>query len=125
MDQTAPLISAEVILKSEVGRSMVNTDVPITSQNVEDFRPSKRLLEDAVSHLKNLGFDVSSNGFTLTIRGKKALFEELFKVELAVDVATHGRRMNVRSDTELSIPHKLSDIVERVVFTPLPQSFSN
>ena len=118
------LISAEVILKWEGGQSLVDADVPITSQNIADFRPSKKLLNDAISRFNKLGFDASSNGFTLTISGRKSLFEEVFKVKLTIDIAKNIRRINVRPETDLSIPHILSDIVERVVFTPPPQLFS-
>ena len=79
---TASSISAEVILKSESGRSMASSDIPITSENIEEFQPSEQVTKDATNRFKQLGFAVFSNGLTLTIEGEKSLFEKVFKVKL-------------------------------------------
>jgi hypothetical protein len=128
MPQASPSISAEVILKSESGRSMTSSQIPITSENVEEFRPSERVIKDATSHLKELGFAVSSNGLTLTLVGEKSLFEKVFKVKLTLKKNEQTRKTEIRSDKQsdkqLSIPARLSHIVENIVFTPQPELFS-
>ena len=121
---TTSSISAEVILKSESGRSMTSSNVSITSENIEEFRPSEQVIKDATKHLKQLGFAVFSNGLTLTIEGEKSLFEKVFKVKLTLEKKGRTSRIEVRSDKQLSIPAKLSEIVEKVVFTPPPEFFS-
>jgi len=121
---TASSISAEVILKSESGRSMVSSNVPITSENIEEFQPSEQVIKDATNRFKQLGFAVFSNGLTLTIEGEKSLFEKVFKVKLTLEKDGRAGRIVVHSDKQLSIPASLSDIAEKVVFTPPPEFFS-
>jgi hypothetical protein len=61
---------------------------------------------------------------TLTIEGEKSLFKKVFKVKLTLEKNQRTGSMEVRSDKRLSIPARLSDIVEKVVFTPQPEFFS-
>jgi subtilase family serine protease len=116
-------ISAEVILKSKSGQSMVSTEAPITTNNIEGFRPSDMVIKGATKHLKQLGFAVSSNGLTLTIEGEKVLFEKAFKVKLTVEKDEETGRIKVHSNKELSVPAGLSDTIEKVVFVPPPVLF--
>jgi hypothetical protein len=120
---TTSSISAEVILKSKSGQSMVSTEAPITSDNIDEFRPSDLVVKDATKRLKQLGFAVSSNGLTLTIGGEKSLFEKVFKVKLIVEKDEETGRIIVHSNKELSVPAQLSDIIEKVVFIPPPTLF--
>ena len=120
---TVPSVSAEVILKSKSGKSMIKNDIPITSKNIEEFRPSQHIIESATKYLERSGFTVTSNGITITIEGKRSLFERIFKVRLTVDKSGAAGGTNVRSDKELSIPPELSDIAERVIFVPQPEFF--
>jgi hypothetical protein len=121
---TASSILAEVILKSESGRSMVKSNIPITSENIGEFQPSEQVIKNGTNRFKQLGFTVFSNGLTLTIEGEKSLFEKVFKVKLTLKKGGRTGRLDVRSDKQLSIPASLSDIAEKVVFTPSPEFFS-
>jgi subtilase family serine protease len=120
---TVSPISAEVILKSKSGQSIASTETPITSSNIEEFRPSDLVIENATKYLKQLGFAVSSNGFTLTIEGDRLLFEKVFKVKLTVEKNGDAGRIKVHSNKELSIPTRVSDIIGKVVFVPPPELF--
>jgi subtilase family serine protease len=120
---TISSISAEVILKSKSGQSMVRTEASITSENIEEFRPSDLVINDATEHLKQLGFAVSSNGLTLTIEGEKSLFEKVFKVKLTVEKDEETGRIKVHSNKEPSVPGRLSDTIEKIVFVPPPTLF--
>lgn len=124
MVRTNMPISAEVILKPKSGRSMAKADVPITSNNIDEFRPSERAIEDAAKHLKQSGFAVSSNGLTLTIQGEGSLFENVFNVKLTIKKKGSTGRLEISSDKELSIPPRLAEIVEGVIFVPPPEFFS-
>lgn len=124
MGSATSSISAEVILKSRGDRSMASNEAPLTSQNIENYRPSKKLIDDTVGHLKKLGFDIFPSDYTLTIVGKKSLFEDVFKIKLAIDEDERNKRINLHADKELTIPPTLSDFVEKVVFTPQPQFFT-
>jgi hypothetical protein len=121
MTGVIPSFSAEVILKSKQGQSMVGNETPLTSNNIEEYRPSSKVMADAASRLNKLGFDTYPSDFTLTIIGKKALFEKVFKIKLAEIKNEGNRRKSVSTDRELTIPPPLRDIVEKVVFTPQPQ----
>jgi hypothetical protein len=122
MGSATSSISAEVILKSHGDRSMASNEAPLTSQNIENYRPSKKLIDDTVGRLKKLGFDIFPSDFTLTIVGKKSLFEDVFKIKLGED--ERNKRINLQADKEATIPPTLSDVVEKVVFTPQPQFFT-
>jgi subtilase family serine protease len=88
---TTSSISAEVILRSKSGRSMDSSNVPITSENIEEFQPSEQVINDATNRFKQLGFAVFSNGLTLTIEGEKSLFEKVFKVKLTLEKWTYWK----------------------------------
>jgi hypothetical protein len=122
MGSATSSISAEVILKSHGDRSMASNEAPLTSQNIENYRPSKKLIDDTIGRLKKLGFDIFPSDFTLTIVGKKSLFEDVFKIKLGED--ERNKRINLQADKEATIPPTLSDVVEKVVFTPQPQFFT-
>jgi hypothetical protein len=124
MGSAASSISAEVILKSRGNRSIASNETRLTSENIENYRPSKKLINDTVGRLKKLGFDIFPSDFTLTIVGKKSLFEEVFKIKFAVDEDERNKRINLQPNKELTIPPTLSDVVEKVVFTPQPQFFT-
>ena len=124
MTNKTPYILAEVILKSKSGRSMVSSDDNITSENIEEFRPSQQVIKDATDRLKKLGFTVISGGITLTIKGEKALFEKVFKVNLTFEKIGLAGKIEVHSDKQLSVPAGISDIVEKVIFTPPAEYFS-
>lgn len=124
MTNKPPSILAEVILKSKSGRSMVSSDDNITSENIEEFRPSQQVIKDATDRLMKLGFTVVSGGITLTIKGEKALFEKVFKVKLALKKNGADGNIEIHSDKQLSVPSGFSDIVEKVIFTPPAKFFS-
>lgn len=116
-------ISAEVILKSKSGRSLARMDVAITAKNIEEFTPAAETIAKATRRLQKLGFTVAQSGVTLTILGKPAQFEEVFRVKLTLkkDEPTGG--IIVHPDGELVIPDSLRDVVEKVVFPEPPEFF--
>ena len=113
-------ISAEVILKAKGGRSMINDNTPITSENIEQFQPSYDSIKNTADILEKLHFVVINNNLTITIQGKPDLFEKVFDVKLTVEKNMSTGKIAVTSDRELNIPDILTDMVEGVVFTPSP-----
>jgi subtilase family serine protease len=109
-------VSAEVILRSKSGHSLVSEDAIVTSANVEDFYPSQETINDAASKLKSLGFDVSSSAHSISIVGKPELFEKVFNTKLTT-TKTNGSTI-INFDKEPRIPSSLENTVERVVFSP-------
>jgi hypothetical protein len=118
-----PIISAEVILKSASGRSLTERGAAITSENVEEFRPNQETVKEAIYQLEKLGFEVTQKGITLTIVGEPIQFEKAFKINLTTKKVSAG--VEVRTNKEASIPSTLSNSVEKVVFIPPPEFFSN
>ena len=118
-----PIISAEVILKSASGRSLTERGAAITSENVEEFRPNQETVKGAIYQLEKLGFEVTQKGITLTIVGEPIQFEKAFKINLTTKKVSAG--VEVRTNKEASIPSTLSNSVEKVVFIPPPEFFSN
>jgi hypothetical protein len=123
MGSSISSISAEVILKSQNDRTIVSDEKPLTAANIEDYRLPRQSVKDAVKHLRKLGFDTFPSDFSVTIRGSKSLFEEVFQVKLTVSQDDVSQGIRVHSDKQLTIPPVLSDIVELVVFPPKPQFF--
>jgi subtilase family serine protease len=116
-----PAISAEVILKSSTGRSLIDEGVTITSKNIHEFRPKPETIAEASKLLEDLGFAISQVGVTLTITANQSQFEHVFKLKLDLMKAQVG--ISVQSDKEATIPPALSHIVEKVVFIPPPELF--
>lgn len=128
MDQRgAQVVSAEVILRSETGRSLARSDVAITAVNVEEFTPAVETIAKATSHFRKLGFKVDRGDLTLTLSGSPSLFEKVFKVRLALEEvdATESAPggVIVSSNGELVVPESLKDAVEEVVFPERPEFF--
>lgn len=117
------IISAEAILKSKTGRSLARGDQAITAENVEQFSPAAETIAEATRRLHELGFTVEPSGVTLTLSGKPAQFEQVFKVRLTIakDEPTGG--IAVHPQGELEIPNSVRDVVEKVVFPEPPELF--
>ena len=121
--ETSSLISAEAILRSKSGRSLARPDAVITAENVSEFTPTSETIAEATRCLQELGFTVSQSGVTLTLLGKAAQFEEVFRVKLTLkrDKPTGG--IIVNPESELVIPDSLRGVVEKVVFPEPPEFF--
>ena len=113
-------ISAEVILKSETGRSLTES-TPITSENIKDFQPSQGTINKTSEILRELGFTVSPSNITITIVGTKTLFEKVFDTKLQINTSNKG--ISIPPTRDLTIPDSLRHIVEKVIFIPPPEYF--
>jgi subtilase family serine protease len=116
MTNNSSIVSAEVILKSQTGRSLVNENLEITSENVEEFYPSKKNIDNAIDILQQMGFQVSSSDLSLTIVGKAEQFEKVFNTKLRFIENKEG--MSISFDKDPEIPSSLQDMVETLVFSP-------
>ncbi len=124
-------ISAEVVLYSRTKKSIKDNE-KITSENVNDYRPSEETMEEANRILKRYGFRTAGYGVVgFTITGTADLYERTFDIRLlkrkmrqAVGLEPGG---NVHRELEyytyegmLTIPEELKNIVEDVFFQPPP-----
>jgi subtilase family serine protease len=113
-------ISAEVILKSKSGRSLTES-IPITSENIKDFKPSQETINETVEKFRELGFTVLPANITITIVGTKTLFEKVFGTKLQIN--TNDKGISVLPTRDLTIPDILRGSVEKVIFIPPPEYF--
>jgi hypothetical protein len=116
-------ISAEVILKSKTGKSMIEIENSLTSKNIHEFEPPIENTKIVVEKLKELGFEVYQNQLTLTIIGDAILFEKIFIIALSIK-RNKKNIISVNPDKEPTIPQGLSGIVEKIVFPPAARLFN-
>lgn len=116
MSNASSLLSAEVIINIKSGRSLSSDDVLPTSENIEEFYPSDETINEVASKLKGLGFEVSSNGLSITIVGNQELFEKVFDAGVCMTKTKQGIIINFCK--EPVIPSLLKNSVEKVVFSP-------
>ncbi len=125
-EESNPIVSAIVFLKSHSGEILANERKPVTSQNIGKYRPQGNTVVKATQGLQNLGFTVSESdqqniGFiTLTITGSVELFEKVFNVKLAIEkrdpsISSAGGVV-VRPDRKLEVPSSLASVVDNVRF---------
>jgi hypothetical protein len=122
--ERSSIISAEVILKSQSGRSLAQSGGAVTADNIEEFKPAAETMAEATQRLQALGFTVRPGGVTLTLLGSPAQFEDVFRVKLTIEKDERTGGMRVRPDGVLVIPDELRDIVEAVVFPEPPEFFA-
>lgn len=118
------LISGQIILKPKSGGSVYSRNVAITSKNIKDFQPTEETINDAANRLRDLGFSVLKGDITLTIIGEPTLFEKVFKVKLTLKKNEKASSVVVNPDEELVIPDSLSNSVEKIVFVPSPEFYT-
>jgi hypothetical protein len=116
-------ISAEVILKSRSGRSLADADAVVTAETLEEFAPAPETVIKATQCLKHLGFTVVHTGVTLTILGKKELFEDVFTIQLTLKEDEKTGSVIIHCNGDVSIPKSLKNVVKDVVFPEPPEFF--
>ena len=119
-NQNPSLISAEAILKSKSGRALSDKDVKITRQNVSDFEPTEETIDEVTQYFKKIGFSVLKSGLTLTIIGPPLLFEHTFNAKLILKKDNKTDSFSIHLSNKPTIPNKLSNVVEKIVFPRSP-----
>lgn len=114
--ETSLTISAEVLLKSQSGRPVIQSDVPITTENIKTFTPSAQTIQEAKQRFQTLGFSVPIASTTLTVMGKPIQFEEVFKIKLNLQFNRSSNSIVAYPSSEPIIPDSLKDLVEALVF---------
>lgn len=125
MNNESSLVTGIVFLKSKSGKSLTIDKDLVTSKKIEEYRPKIETINNAIKILEKLGFAVAEKNFplenliNLTITGKQALFEKVFKVKLHFE----KRKPSFESpggtvfyaDGDLMIPQSMKDVVDKVV----------
>ena len=118
MNTNDTLISAELILKSKSGNTL-STSEPVTSNNIEKYRPTQTTIDTAIKELKKLGFSVPQVGVTISIVGTVKQFEKVFRINPRFIQAQNKVKVN----QDAVIPESLKNVVEKIVFPTPPEYF--
>lgn len=119
MSDETNTISAQVVVKTESGRSIAG-ETEITSRNIHHLFPSETNLSQAFIKLKERGFSVQRTLPTLTISGTKTLFEKTFR--LSFEKKEHKSGSYYVPTAPASIPPEMKGSVAAVIF-PEPVEF--
>jgi hypothetical protein len=125
VSQKHPIVSAQVVLRSEGGRS-TSGGAPITTANIKEFLPQAEVTRSIQQALAAAGFETGPLvGISFSITAALNVFEKFFKVKLRP--AKMGGVESVREiqsgGHELplhALPKSVADKVEAVIFTPPP-----
>ena len=119
---TKTLVVADVILRSQTGRTVVGAK-QMSPRNVKEFLPTSATLEKAKSVLRDMGFEITFGGpVHLTIAGPQELFERIFSIGLksakakffdSQREATQSYFVSARTPT---VPDSLKDFIETIEF---------
>jgi len=124
-------VTAEVILRSADGSSILDVKEAITAENIAKYQVGKEVIEEASKKLEELGFEVQQAGpVSLTISGDKAQFESRFQTTLEarsreiMPTKISGAEASYYEATEpIKIPEDLSSLIADVVLPTPPQFF--
>ena len=122
--QPAPVISAQVIIRSQSGET-IRGDVPITASNIGRYSPAPDDVEKVQQAFRDAGFVVGNMvGVSFSITAPLSRFERFFRTKLRVaergEVALKGQDAPA-GGLELSPTHLPRDAASRiagVVFSP-------
>ena len=119
------VISAQVLLVAATGR-IVDGNTTITSQNIDDYRPSEATAQLVSQYFKKHGFEVSPLvGISFTISASARHFSEFFDTSLAEDAASGIQAVpdSITASSELPLAQlekTIADSIVSVTFVPPP-----
>ena len=119
------VISAQVVLVAATGR-VVDGNTTITSQNIDDYRPSEATARLVSQYFKKHGFEVFPLvGISFTISASARHFSEFFDTSLAEDAASGIQAVpdSITASSELPLAQlekTIADSIVSVTFVPPP-----
>ena len=116
------LISAEIILKSKSGKSMLAPGVVVTSENVFEFAPKEDSINKLSEILQEIGFNVVCGMNSISIEGTKVLFENIFKTKIIIE-KNDKSYFEIKDDSSMVIPSSMKNYVEKIFFPEQPEYF--
>ena len=116
------LISAEIILKSKSGKSMLASGVVVTSENVFEFAPKEDSMNKISEILQDIGFNVVCGMNSISIEGTKTLFENIFKTKIIIEKKDKSS-FEIKNYSPMSIPSSMKNYVEKIFFPEQPEYF--
>lgn len=131
---SADRVTAVVSPRSLGGTSLFEVDQAFDEASVDGVKSDQSVVDDAVTELTALGFDVlSTSEATISIEGPKELFQDVFGVRLRkakADVAedTKMEFFEPGKDEEVSVleaPARLRPLIEGVALSVPPEFFES
>lgn len=124
-------VTAQVILRSADGSSILDKKEEITADDVARYRVGEEIIEQASRKVEELGFKVLQAGpASLTISGDRALFEGVFKTTLEAQTTeimgtkVEGAEASYHEAIEpIKVPEDLSSLIADVVLPTPPEFF--
>ncbi len=119
------IVTAEVILRSANGKSILEATEGVTAATIAQYRVSQDVIDEATKQLTALGFTVKTVGpVSLTIVGEPTTFERVFQTKLlqSVDKSGGTRPAFYQAQDPIQIPSPLSTLVAGVTL-PVPPDF--
>lgn len=128
---TGEVVTAKVILRLADGSSILDAKEGITAKTIARYRVGKELVEETSKKLEGLGFKLlQTDPVSLTISGKKALFERVFQTTLetrrkkVMGTKQEGVEISFYSTKEpFNIPKDLSSRIADVVLPTPPELY--
>ena len=125
-------VTAEAILRSADGSSILDTEEAITAETIAKYRVEKGVIDEVSRKLEELGFRIEQVGPTsLTLTGDQELFETVFQTTLEgkttgiMDTQLEGVEASYFDAKEpIQIPENLASLIADVVLPSPPQLFS-
>ncbi len=96
------MLSAEVILKTDKGKSLAQENALVTADSIASFHPSRENLAIVSKKFQELGFSTVDDGPTITIYGTEKLFEQ---------------KLGIADGILLVVPSDLLGIVDKIVLS--------
>ena len=116
------LISAEIILKSKSGKSMLTPGIVVTSENISEFIPKEDSMNKLNKILQEVGFNVVCGMNSISIEGTKILFENIFKTKIIIKKNDKGF-FEIKNDALIQIPLSIKNDVEKIFFPEQQEYF--
>ena len=120
MSTRDPIVNAQVVLKAASGKKLLDESA-ITKNNIQQFLPSENAINEAATGLRERGFTTHASHPTLSISGKKSLFEKVFILHLKEK--KHNHQSYYVPNKKATIPAPLTNSIDAIVFPEPVESF--
>ena len=118
-------ISAQVVLKTAEGKSLLDETAPPGKDTVSSLIPAPETVTHVQQYLRKLGFEVDKkvSGPTITISAPRKLFQEVFGASLVESGSGENQRFKWKN--KIRVPKPIESSVATVLFPKAPDFFQS
>ena len=106
------MVTANITLKSESGASIFDDVAMVTSETIEQYKPSKSTIQKAKKALKSADFEVSTNGLGLFVSTNLENFEKVLNVKLIESKSQNQTQF--KTEKKIIVPEQWKSIIESI-----------